>query len=78
MTKVSCRRGSPPLPRGIIQNGEVVPLVEIRDEPRLGGPPAEPLLGQRAGRRRVELREQRERAGEVTGCLLGPDGDNAL
>lgn len=56
--------------RKTIQNGAVVPLVEIRDEPGLERPPAEPLLGPRAGRWRVELCEQREHRPEVAGRLL--------
>src|ERR1700704_1720021 len=66
------RRGPPPLTHGLIPNDVVGPLVEVRDEAGPGGPPAEPLPGDRAGRRKVDRGESRERAELVAG-ILGSD-----
>ena len=52
---------------------EVVPQSDVRDEAGLGRLPAEPLLGQLAGRRCVQLGEDRERHPEMSAGLLGGD-----
>ena len=70
MAEVTARpRARLPLSDQVIPNGEVVPLVEVRDEPGLDRAPAEPLPGDRAGRRDVDRGEARERA-ELVGRLL--------
>ena len=54
---------------------EIVPLVEIGDEPGLGRLPAEQLAGQRARGWGVN-REEAAKPAKVLACVLWSDGDD--